>query len=388
MISMHIAPRLTSRLLLAKHKGEVVGIDEVVRDRNEALPGLYNSSVPDFSVDLFLPNSDPQTIKKLYREFVDDVSSFADEISQRNASWTMYNILTKRGETQQGRDEVASYFGQLDRNKYDRLLSVACDLEKAQRTKVSKAGGKKSAALFGADLEFARPAVCHAEFERLLSRSEQGAQNDMLSVEADNGNADSGASLSPEDVVNRLAKQAEGYLRQQTTCTFDTLQLADEVTTIIYTSKSDDILQGKLFDLLGEGGLEVIMEILTDVSSIRSVPENAVKDCIRMRQQGNAALQLIESDASLKNLSANQRKKLDKRIARQQQSLRGNAAMTSGVSGVATAAVDVDWLREAGFMRGVPGARAYVGFARWWLASSFYGLMAVESRCGRYKRVS
>ena len=334
MHTIHTSPRLGSRLLLAKYGEEIIGIDEIMQQRNIALARYQDGADCTFSLDLFLPNSDSQNITKMYREFVDTVSSFSDEISQKNASWTMYNILTKRGKTQQGRDEVTSYFGQLDQSTYDRLLAISIDLDKARLAKTLKTA-KKTGPMFGSDLQFSIPHPCHAEFERLLNRSDK--EEDISQVEVAQHEQ---KPVSAAEIIAELDQQAQVYLQHQTNATFNKAQIIDEVTSIVYTNSSEDVLQVKLFELLGEGGLDMIMVVMGLAEGIRYVPEYELKDCVKRKYRVNTDQPLNETDVSTMNLSANQRKKLDKRIAKQRhQEAQSDAA----------AQVDVDWLREAGF---------------------------------------
>jgi hypothetical protein len=349
MLSVCIAPRLSSRLLIAKYGNEIVGIDEVLRDRNTALTAIEAS--PDnceFKMDLFLPHTDSQRIKRTYRQFVDLVSSMSDEITQRNASWTMYNILIRRGSTKQGREEITSYFGHVDDSRYDNLLAMAIELEKAQLSKAAGQSVQKQSSSFGSDLQFHQPMVFHNEFDRLFSRSDHtgepvGKDTEKRSM-VDKPSSEKVLTLAEE--VKYLVDMASAYV-QESSSSFDALHIAEEVISVVFSSPSDDLLQARLFELLGEAGWTMMETVLTNAASLRKHSEREFKGQIKRRQdaQGGGGSYQGESDISGKNLSANQRKKLDKRLAKQQQEM----AKSGSSSHITSADVDVDWLREAGF---------------------------------------
>lgn len=344
MLSISVSPRLSSRLLHTKYGNEMVGIDEILRDRNLALSHIQNtSSNCDFKMDLFLPSSDSQRIRKVYRQFIDLVASISDEITQRNASWTMYNILRKRGRTKQGRDEITSYFGPMEDSQYNNLLSMAIELDKAQ--KITGQSQKQSSS-FGSELTFHRPMVFQHEFDRFLSTSKDNRIIVERSSEHNESSSVRVRTLAEEG--ERLADMACTYV-QESSSSFDAMHIAEEVISVVFSSPSDDIMQVRLFELLGEAGWTMMESVLSSASALRRLSERELRAQIKRRlgqcSPGDSYQVQTENDLAGKNLSANQRKKMDKRLAKQHE-----AAVKAGHSSqTAATEVDVDWLREAGF---------------------------------------
>jgi activating signal cointegrator complex subunit 3 len=111
---------------------------------------------------------------------------------------------------------------------------------------------------------------------------------------------------------------------------FTVKQLTEEIIKVVRAnaSKSEDMLQGKLFELFGEEGFEMMLTIMQHVDAIKSM--NIADLSLQYRME---------------NLSVSERKKLEKKLRLEK--LHGNTGSSSGVSASGTSQ-SVDWLAGTG----------------------------------------
>ena len=153
-----------------------------------------------------------------------------------------------------------------------------------------------------------------------------------------------GALESKSEVVSDFKRDVKWLLARCSEYTavndslFDELQLAEEVLKIVISSSSaanvEEHLQSKLFELFGESGFELMIEICQSVETLRRITIEEVKRT-HMRSH-NVGIEI----EGMEKLSLNQRKKREKKEEKERLA-RGECGSESFVSS--------DWLQSAGF---------------------------------------
>jgi activating signal cointegrator complex subunit 3 len=315
------------RLNLINYSDEI-HLDEILHLRQEAILQLTSQlkNVNLFSMDLFIPSKgnkqqqNIQKIRKLYREFVDDVALLSDE-TQQNPSWTMYNIITKSKHEKEIAGKIKSYFGEIEKTKLQKLIQTARELDQFRVAQTPSGEGVTSS-----NFHFSPPELHEHEFKN-ISRPVQLAKE----IQSNNSEEFSQPSETPEEVINWLFEIISTHV-VQTSSSLDAILLSEEIISAIHNSESEDHVQMKLFELVGEDGLHLLMEILPKYKLIKETSDSTLQGILHKKRHASA------TDNSGKQLSANQRKKQDKR-AQQTRAVEENIPPTQ----------NVDWLREAGF---------------------------------------
>lgn len=320
--SFYTKPRLFSRLSLINYQEEI-NLDEILRKRQEIIQTIIKQihNINNlFSFEYFTissngkkqSHSNLQNIKKLYREFVDEVAIIADE-GQQNPSWTMYNIIIKSKNEKEIASKIKSYFGEIDKMKLQKLIQTARALEDYRLPPNSNS----SESIFS--VTFTLPSLNSLEFSEIPTEIEVDLHNNK--VEDDD---------SPQQLINWLFELTSEHVNKNKS-SFDAVVLSEEILSAIQSSESEDHVQMRLFELVGEDGLHLLMDIFPKYHSLKKISMQTFKGEIQRKRLGN-----VNDNTSTKQLSANQRKKQEKRV---QQSQTLDVPATQ----------NIDWLREAGF---------------------------------------
>jgi activating signal cointegrator complex subunit 3 len=342
-------PRLFCRLSLANYHEEI-NLDEICIARQEAIDYLESQrhNINLFSLNLFLPSSQgnrqqhhniPQ-IKKLYREFVDDVASIVSDEGQQNPSWTMFNLITKTRHENEIHSKMKSYFGEIDRIKTQKLIQTARALNGFRTVKIetNREGNLPSR------FTFLPPTIHSLEFETLFLQS---SPHSHPNPPKDHRTESSHVSESPEELINWLFELTSTHVNQ-TTNSFDAILLTEEIISAIESSESVDHVQMRLFELVGEDGLHLLMEIIPKYQSIKTIPHTLLKTLLQKKRN-----LLSYENNSGKKISANQWKKQEKHLQQTRHCPPSSSPSSSSSSAPLEKNIQVtqsiDWLREAGF---------------------------------------
>jgi activating signal cointegrator complex subunit 3 len=335
-----------------------------------------------FQLTEFLPpgtNSSPESIKtaqeirRTYKDFVSLVSQISEGSSvQHNASLTMFNILTKRSSENESKRDITSYFGAQAVTQFDVLKKQSQILHAAKNrsgasTKSLDQSSKPPA--FGADFEFAVPALCLDDYRQMVlvnlqhsaredrqrylaprdvSHSQMAhppASKNNIIAESENMSASSGVSPSQEadSEVRELNMLVQNYLTHSES-SFSQGMLLDEILDIVCPSqgKSSDSVEARLFELLGEAGLELLMTLVPKVDVLRRLGRDALDKSVAALDsshgvdetgqwqsdelsRGVAGLGFggidgfVCDDDITHGMSANQKKKWEKKMQKQRQ---------------------------------------------------------------------
>lgn len=414
-----LPPRLSTRLHLAMYGDQKFdSVQQLQAIRKKLITEIDNSDVTKpLLLDAFLqPNMHPdvvQRIRRSYMSFIKEITTVEAGNTHPNAAKTMFAILLRHyapptdpsvsDRIGAAHKEANSYFGSISDAQFETLWKL---VEELRPFYVKNEEDSKSAIMFGHDFTFQRPSAGASEtftsFDTLYNRLDifttkppsgspaiataSGKKTNSAATTAtkSSDNTKTGAKapvLSPAE-----AKKAESRQWLLQLCTthvatnpdsvFDATQLADEVIKVTDQAAGDEgLLQMSLFDLIGEAGFELMLELvqhrekLTGLGSVSAGNPTMITDLppapttstsghasatvdydfnnMNMDADAWESMEYLEDlqylqDAPEEHLSANQRRKRELKAAREQERLiqEYGAPQTSSTT---------DWLQQLGF---------------------------------------
>jgi hypothetical protein len=307
-------------------------------------------------------------IRKDYSDFVEEVALLSNETSSANNSCrTMFNIISQgKDNDEMTMSKIKSYFGSISNQKYMKLKELGKSLASNRKTETmcsaSQSGNSRATAML---LHTQLPSLSLTEFN-----VEESTKNETSATAPPKLSSD-------EDIVTWLWEQAKAHMTT-TSSSLSIAYLVEETVAIASRVSSENQLQERLFELVGEMGIDYMISVVEKYNSIKSLRMGTVSHMISKLNNAtnNSSKNISGNEDSMENLSANQkRKKLQK-----QQKLnskgsstsnsvthstssniydRGNATMNkplsapsnkySGNDDIGSSMLGTDWLLDAGF---------------------------------------
>ena len=191
--------------------------------------------------------------------------------------------------------------------------------------------------------EVRTPALIHHEFDVLyaLLAANENSQDIIQIAESNKNEVKEVALTSLEDVNQWLIEACSTHLRASNASPLGPEELSSEIQSVCSSSKSEDEIQIRLFDLIGETGFDLIASILQRVDEIKklhNLPQKTAcisTNSVNSNASGNNAGFVVMHESEKRSMS--QSKKKEQRDRERRERL-GNYEN-----------VPVDWLAEAGF---------------------------------------
>ena len=288
-----------------------------------------------------------------YKEFIALVAEICGESAERHQARTMFNILTSANKEKKERIEVAvSHFslrGTLFKRELDKLHSLAQVLKKAKQngavyaTPAANTGDAFTRYLEGLGLQYDTP---EADFRFADSVSVEEEKEERAPPQKQG----SGSGSDAEAVW--FLGLVEGHLSSSGgSAAFESASaFATELQNVCSLHSSDpDMMQGTLFELIGESGFELMLKVMEHAGRIAAIPAEALASTTTATATATAAsypsLPDIET-IEIESMSANQRRKHEAKKKKQEESMR---AMEEAQLRQMERGGKVDWLRAVGF---------------------------------------
>lgn len=356
-------PRLSSRLVW-KLYGEVVATPEelivkksLIKQTPKAGLNESNKKLPvkaDFNITRFLPNNhtfavaEANGIRQHYREFIAIIGSLAPSNSplHKNAANTMYNIITRINSMDMAYKDALSYFGFIDRKIFEDAVNHAIALAAIENGHNSTNGDShtnpalNSSGLFKLDFNYDEPKLFLID-----------GDNDDNEQESNSSIAINSKTSPDESVLLWLTTAADAYIKTHQSL-LNVVQFCTEVVTICRASKSDEDLQMKLFELVGESDIEFLFGIVQRANEIKrldltEIADNKKRDSsttllASKENPINPPAEITQTKETVpwENMSANQRKKMQ---------IREQKEMEAALRASQEEDVSKDWLARLGF---------------------------------------
>ena len=399
------SPRLSCRLLLAlygenayqsgtseDHKKRLIFLQHLTHKNNHDITKDNNKSsdLKVFDVNNFMPtdtNSSDyhervQKLRVIFTNFIEEINKVCESrhsAPQKNAAYTMYKIITKNESLESSHKDVNSYFGFVNNTSFNKLVSLANDLQNASKLKESMNQEQSSSESsnhfnqieFGSDINFQLP-----QLKLSLEEETIAVINDSFGKINININK---SELSNNDKIPAIDSNYE-WLRLQcdshTTLNPDfplvSEELFNEILKIVSNNDVDSI-QMKLFDLFGEDGFEFMIVIMENLSKIKSIDQcndsNIIKyteddtmEChVDFEEYDLAPTQPLEryrqfTELEYENLSVNQKRKIEqKEKIMLEKAINESKAYSNEFeainchAGDKESSVTTDWLQKVGF---------------------------------------
>jgi hypothetical protein len=393
-----LPPRLSTRLLLSLYGEQRSGsVQELRAKRTKLLTEIENEDViKPLTVEAFLHSSMPyevvQKVKRTYMTFLKEVTAVEAGNTFPNAAKTLYSICKRNLSSKvNGQKEASSYFGYVSDAQFEAIWPLVEELsEYAKRNEMSST----STEVFGEDLVIQPPAVNNltrfygyvSGIDRLCRAEPAEAHHEAIT----NMNALKGGelqsaapSLSPVQQAKQssrmwLRQLCEAHVAANPGGPFDATQLANSIIAACDQAASSDSaqegeaqLQMALFDLIGEAGFELMLEIIQQRARIVGLGSVDAKEMAAAAGPARAqaivgppaATDMTDADRALiaslsdadtsawdtgaagdENLSANQRRKREQKEARALERAMAESSELAGGEGA-----DGDWLQQLGF---------------------------------------
>ena len=295
-------PRLSTRACLALFDERVTEVVELEHIRRTSFADyVHRTAQPAFTVDLFQPKSsansssvEVKTIKDNFRFFIQQVSIIADDSSQQqDAARVMYNIIVKyKAVKESAYTDAVSYFGKISPTKFDLIMKAGLDLHEAYLkanppAQKAKLVGRSSCQEFGSQIEYHVPELIDD-----TAGSDYGVYGVALRepVSSSVGDSHFGTSSEANNRAKNLLQLCSDHVRSNS-FTMDPEQLAQEIVKLlIETGASEDTIQVKLFELVGEAGFEFMFAIMQEYQSFKLISMHDLQEQIRMQADEKSAL--------------------------------------------------------------------------------------------------
>lgn len=342
-------PRLSTRLLLSMYGKESEDLNKLWHTRMVQLKRLEqaNDTRSTFLLTDFTSNTmkaiEFNAIKSDYKSFIDEVNCVADSATQSNAAKTMYNIITKRDSLEVSYSDACSYFGKIHVKQWNSLVQLAQSLERAYNSKdrVEKLSEKE----FGSDLKYHIPFYeIPEQFDvidsnELFQKSCEEEKNSSISIN-DKVMIDKGPVRVVDSDTTWLAKKCSHHVAT-TGMLLDGKLLTEEICNFYSQTKGDeDLLQMKLFDLIGETGFELMLEIMQNLHRLKNITSKTINEYFT-KPASNGESDGLMSD-NYENLTENQRRKREQKLLKR-------AMKESEESYKTEEKKSADWLEQMGF---------------------------------------
>ena len=134
------------------------------------------------------------------------------------------------------------------------------------------------------------------------------------------------------DIIEWLLLLCQNYISTNSSCIFDNFQLSEEIVNLVKSKEyglESGMLEAKLFDLIGENGFEVMLEVVQNAERIKTININHIRNKPKVVEM------------TYENLSLNQKKKLEKK-EREKEEREKEASQVDP---------SLQWLIDAGFSR-------------------------------------
>ena len=158
-------PRLSTRLQLVLFGEQLASLQSLMHERTTACLQFTQKAVQrEFTIDTFLPKGAPITpteskaIKEHFKFFLTTVASL--NVEEEHSARTLYNLIVRHETShtkEKAYEEAVSYFGKINRAKFELLWMSALELFTASKRVVEKASSMSA-------VKSAGTAVGEAEF--------------------------------------------------------------------------------------------------------------------------------------------------------------------------------------------------------------------------------
>eukprot|EP01038_Epipyxis_sp_PR26KG_P011120 gene11120-14924_t len=361
-------PTLFTRLLLKLLKEEVETVEELQYKQPILLQTVEdNINSKPFDLNRFISTQkkstqEQQEIRKSYKEFNEEVSIIANNSSQQNnASKTMYNIIARNNDveddsTKDGFNnayhEAKSYFGHIPINSFQRVFNLGYKLFTCEKV-VLEESRKYSKVRFGEDVTFKTPkfeALAIESIPSFTSNDRDFDNNDHLKI----NNTQNNNAQNNYEFIQWFIDFVHNYIQSHQIM----IEPKDFFISLFEVcqshANSPDMLQMKLFDLVGEDGFEFMFEIIEKRGQISQLSKNDILIYFDGELQHLSKNDNNIPSANNKNvidyesLSANQKRKLVEKEKREldrvmRESSKANSNLGNNNS------TNNDWLQQLGF---------------------------------------
>ena len=313
MSSLILPPRLSTRLLLSLYgEQRIYNIQTIQNQRNKLLTEIDNSDITKpLTIDFFLNSTMKpeitQKVRRLYMNFMKEVSVIGAGNNQANAAKTLYNILIKGlkiSNQTTAYTEICSYFCYISQDQFNLIWNICEELKiyADQKEELSVVSTE-----YGKDILF-NPSILDysTEFEEYNSILNNIQQNNNITTATATSSSSSGSSSSNKNTntnitatstnpnnntqlqeEQRQTKQwllqlCDGFLQTNTDSIFTTTQLYDTIVELCQKSttssssssvleEDDSALQMELFNLIGEQGFDFMLEVMSHKKDIHNI---------------------------------------------------------------------------------------------------------------------
>ena len=309
MSSLILPPRLSTRLLLSLYGEQRIDNIQTIRNqRNKLLTEIDNSDITKpLTIDFFLNSTMKpeitQKVRRLYMNFMKEVSVIEAGNNQANAAKTLYNILIKGlkiSNQTAAYTEICSYFGYISQDQFNLIWNICEELKlyADQKEELSVVSIE-----YGKDILF-NPSILDysTEFEKYNSILNNIQQNNNITTAATasssgssiNKNTNTNITVTSTNPNNNTQLQEEqrqtkqwllqlcdGFIQTNTDSIFTTTQLYDTIVELCQKSttttsssaieEDDSALQMELFNLIGEQGFDFMLEVMSHKKDIQNI---------------------------------------------------------------------------------------------------------------------
>jgi hypothetical protein len=311
-------------------------VNLLLAQRKKLLTELANADVTlPLTVDVFLHSSmsyeAAQKVRREYMSFIKEVTAVEAGNSHPNAAKTLYNIIVRNlASKAAAMKETVSYFGHVSESQFDTIWSIVGEL---QVYAASKESSSKATAEFGLDLAFAPPALSYPReirnhisvLDKLCSVISPRKGPTAPAAAAPSSSAKKAAVAAPAAAARLSAEQetraasrtwlrglCEAHVRTNPNGPFDAPQLADGIIKACdqaaLSADGEGALQMALFDLIGEEGFELMLEVIQQRARIAGLGDiSRVEAPAASAAPASAAAQQPQRDGRWAGVSAEDR---------------------------------------------------------------------------------
>ncbi len=318
-----------------------------------------------FDLEDFLGGAETSSrARECYKDFMALVAEVCSESIERHQARTMYNVLSQDKDKKERIEVAVSHFslrGTLFKRELDKLHSLAQELKniKLNRSAPTGAGAPTredfSHFLEREGLEYKTPAVDFS-FDDVSAKEEKeqhmGAPPLVGKENGDDGGDTEGAWLLA--LVERHLSSSTGRLAFESSSDF-AVKLQGVCSQ---HGNNPDILQGSLFELVGDSGFELMLEVMEHAGRIAAIPVGSLTDAAAvpvpstLTGTGTVAAGATfpplpdQTEINIENMSANQRRKHEAKMKKMEEA---TLALEQAQLREMERGGKVDWLRAVGF---------------------------------------
>ena len=115
------------------------------------------------------------------------------------------------------------------------------------------------------------------------------------------------------DVLQWLGKSCNDYVKKYTVM-FDSKHLSSQIISICRQYESDEKIQAALFELIGESGFDFMCDIMSKKKTLKEITPSDILN----KNKNDESDELIINEKDIEKMSANQRRKYEKKMKEQQ----------------------------------------------------------------------